>query len=162
MSTDHDRQDAAIPESDNVTRRTFVRVAATAAGCGYLGLIGYPVYRYLDSPVPFAKAFPTNVTSVELTDAQKLPRGSALPFVFGFEPALLIHLPNDEWSALSRTCTHAGCSVNYEAEKDRIFCPCHQGVYNPSTGQNIAGPPPRPLEKFLVVVGETSVKVSKG
>jgi len=166
MSTDQDRPaaPAASAESENVTRRVFVRLAVAAAGCGYVGLVGYPVYSYLASPVPFDKAFPnTNVTSVDLTpDYRKLPLGTAKPFFFGLEPALLIHLPNDEWSALSTTCTHAGCPVSYQKEENRIFCQCHGGVYNPSNGDNIAGPPPKPLQKYKVEVSETSLKVSKG
>lgn len=165
MSTNQDRQ-AVLPanaDSENVTRRVFVRVAATAAGCGYLGLIGYPVYKYLASPVPYAKANPNaNITSINLPDAQKLQPGSALAFIFGDDPALLIHLPNGEWSALSRTCTHAGCTVDYQQTENRIFCQCHGGVYDPADGTNRAGPPPRPLQKYNVVVGKTSVKVSKG
>ncbi|MER3425504.1 MAG: menaquinol-cytochrome C reductase, partial [Nitrospiraceae bacterium] len=32
----------------------------------------------------------------------------------------------------------------------QFICPCHQGVFD-KTGRNIAGPPPRPLDRFEVV-----------
>jgi cytochrome b6-f complex iron-sulfur subunit len=113
--------------------------------------------------VPFEKAFPAaNVKEVTLPEAQKLARGSVLTFMFGLKPAMLIHHANGEWSALSAVCTHLGCTVKYEPQHPRIYCSCHGGIYDPSTGANLAGPPPRPLERYTVVVGKESVTVSKG
>lgn len=42
--------------------------------------------------------------------------------------------------ALSSTCPHLGCQVHWEAQNDRFFCPCHNGVFSPD-GQGIGGPP---------------------
>ncbi len=57
-------------------------MALGAAGVCYAAAIGYPVYRYLASPVEKAEANAA-VTEVTLPDAQKLPAGSALMFKFG-------------------------------------------------------------------------------
>lgn len=45
-----------------------------------------------------------------------------------------------DFIALSSTCPHLGCQVRWEAQNDRFFCPCHNGVFDPS-GKAIAGPP---------------------
>ncbi|MCI0458150.1 MAG: ubiquinol-cytochrome c reductase iron-sulfur subunit [Gemmataceae bacterium] len=50
---------------------------------------------------------------------------------------------------LSPVCTHMGCKVQWEADKQRFMCPCHGGQYL-ADGQNVAGPPPRPLERLPV------------
>jgi cytochrome b6-f complex iron-sulfur subunit len=50
--------------------------------------------------------------------------------------------------------------VQYEPEADRIHCACHGGVYNPYTGANVSGPPPKPLKLFKVAVNDTGVNVS--
>ena len=42
--------------------------------------------------------------------------------------------------AFSSTCPHLGCRVHWEAEKQRFFCPCHNGVFN-ADGVAISGPP---------------------
>ena len=42
--------------------------------------------------------------------------------------------------ALSSTCPHLGCRVHWEAHNNRFFCPCHNGVFDPS-GKATAGPP---------------------
>ncbi len=46
----------------------------------------------------------------------------------------------DDFIALSSTCPHLGCQVRWEAQNDRFFCPCHNGVFDPS-GRGIGGPP---------------------
>jgi len=48
-------------------------------------------------------------------------------------------------TALSSVCTHLGCRVSWDAEKEALQCPCHGGVYDRS-GAVVAGPPPVPLE----------------
>ena len=123
------------------TRRTFAKVVAGGVGFCYAAAIGYPVYRFLNSPVEKA-ALAAAVTEITLKNAHKLEAGSALIFKFGAEPCLLIHLPDGKWVAMSAKCTHLGCTVQYEADKQRIFCACHGGTYDPANGHNIAGPPP--------------------
>jgi len=46
----------------------------------------------------------------------------------------------EDFVALSSTCPHLGCQVRWEATNDRFFCPCHNGVFDPS-GRGIGGPP---------------------
>jgi cytochrome b6-f complex iron-sulfur subunit len=150
-----------VENGDIRTRRAFL-VAAGVAGVGYAAALGYPVYRYLASPSEMALSAAA-VTEVTLKDAQKLPKGSVLMFKFGPSPAMLIHHTDNSWVALTAVCTHLGCTVQYEpAPLDRIHCACHGGVYNPYTGANISGPPPKPLKLFKVAVNETGVEVSRG
>ena len=103
----------------------------------------------------------TAVTEVTLKDAQKLPAGSVLMFKFGSAPAMLIHHQDGRWVAMTAVCTHLGCTVQYEPQADRIHCACHGGVYNPYTGANVSGPPPKPLKLFKVAVNATGVDVSR-
>jgi cytochrome b6-f complex iron-sulfur subunit len=142
------------------TRRAFL-AAAGVAGLAYTALMAYPIYRYLDSPSEMALSAAA-VTEVTLKDAQKLPAGSVLMFKFGPSPAMLIHHLDDKWVAMTAVCTHLGCTVQYEPQADRIHCACHGGVYNPYTGANVSGPPPRPLKLFKVAVNEAGVVVSRG
>ena len=101
------------------------------------------------------------ITEVTLKDAQKLPAGSVLMFKFGTAPAMLIHHADNTWVALTAVCTHLGCTVQYEPQANRIHCACHGGVYDPRTGANVSGPPPKPLKLFKVAVSETGVEVSR-
>jgi cytochrome b6-f complex iron-sulfur subunit len=141
------------------TRRAFLAAAGVAGAC-YAAALAYPIYRYLASPSEMALSAAA-VTEVTLKDAQKLPAGSVLMFKFGSAPAMLIHHLNGQWVALTAVCTHLGCTVQYEPGPDRIHCACHGGVYNPYTGANVSGPPPRPLKLFKVAVLPAEVQVSR-
>lgn len=146
-------------DADGGSRRVFLG-AAGAAGAAYLAALGYPVYRYLSSPVEMAAT--TAVSEVMLKDAHKLAAGSALMFRFGAGPAMLIHHTDGTWTALAAVCTHLGCTVAYEAERNRIHCACHGGTYDPKTGRNTGGPPPSPLKQYAVRVAEEGVMVTRG
>ena len=141
-------------------RRRFLRAAAGVLGAGYAAAAGYPVYRYLASPVEKA-ALAGAVNEVALPEAAQLEPGSALIFRFGMRPALLIHHRDGSWAAFSAVCTHLGCTVRYEGEAGRIYCICHGGVYDPRSGATLAGPPPRGLDAFKVEVRDDGIIVRR-
>lgn len=158
-----DRCDAARPGGvgePSPGRRRFLRVAAGVLGAGYAAAAGYPVYRYLASPVEKA-ALAGAVNEVSLPDAARLERGSALIFRFGMRPALLIHHRDGTWTSFSAVCTHLGCTVRYEGDAGRIYCICHGGVYDPRSGATLAGPPPRGLDPFRVEVRDGGIIVRR-
>jgi Rieske Fe-S protein len=62
--------------------------------------------------------------------------------------AMLLHLPGGPFVAYSQRCTHLSCAVYYQPERGRLFCPCHEGVFSPATGDPVAGPPQRRLEQI--------------
>ena len=152
-------QPVSVDVESNPTRRAFLGIA-TAAGLCYAGAIGYPIYRYLASPAEMA-ANESAVTEVTLDKAQDLPVASVLMFKFGSSPAMLIHGADNSWVAFSAVCTHLGCTVKFEPAQNRIHCSCHGGVYDPHTGKNVSGPPPKPLKAYKVNVGATNVVVSR-
>lgn len=48
-------------------------------------------------------------------------------------------------TAVSAKCTHAGCTVKWDASEHGWLCPCHGSRYS-ATGQVVAGPAERPLK----------------
>ena len=152
--------DVAFVETESTPSRRLFLGAAAAAGLCYAGAIGYPIYRYLASPAEMAESEGA-VREVTLDKAQTLPLASALMFKFGASPAMLIHGADDSWVAFSAVCTHLGCTVKFEPELNRIHCSCHGGTYDPHTGKNVSGPPPKPLTAYKVNVAATSVTVSR-
>ncbi len=163
MSDAHDergeRASAAEPPA-SVTRRTVVGATVGLFGAGYTGAIGYPIYCYLNTPVARAEEA-AKVTQVSPAGGRQLPPGAGMGFMFGTRPAVLIHHPDGTWSAFDAICTHLGCTVKYEPDKDRIFCACHLGTYNARTGEPTSGPPPRALTQYHVEVKDDEVIVSR-
>ncbi len=49
------------------------------------------------------------------------------------------------------------CPTSYSAGSDSYTCPCHGGSYD-TLGRVIAGPPPRPLDRFDVKIVDASGK----
>lgn len=157
---EHPATEPTTETAGEATSRRGFLVAAGAAGLAYIGALGYPIYRYLASPMEMASSA-SAITEVTLKDAQKLPAGSVLMFKFGTSPAMLIHHQDGTWVAMTAVCTHLGCTVQFEPQANRIHCACHGGVYDPRTGANVSGPPPKPLKLFKVAVSDASVEVSR-
>ena len=63
---------------------------------------------------------------------------------------ILVLRTEDGVAAFSRRCTDLGCLVSWNKERAQFICPCHQGTFD-RTGLNIAGPPPRPLDRLQIV-----------
>jgi cytochrome b6-f complex iron-sulfur subunit len=162
---DPEQHNNGLPEEtgrqESVARRTLVGAGIGLFGAGYTAAIGYPVYRYLNTPVERAAGLAA-VTQVTFGSADIPAPGSAKMFMFGTRPAMLIHHEDGSWTALDAVCTHLGCTVKYEPEKKRIFCACHGGVYDPATGDAVAGPPPKGLTRFQVEVKDDEVIVARG
>ena len=119
---------------------------ATSAGALLLS-VGYPVLRYL-SPPRVPEATTRQVEAGAANDPELLQRGFKI-VRFGAEPVLLIRVAEDDFRAFSATCTHLACIVEYQLAERRIWCNCHGGHYD-LTGRNVAGPPPRPLDRYDV------------
>ncbi len=62
---------------------------------------------------------------------------------FGEEYILVVKSGN--YFAFSRKCPHLGCKLNYDPQKERIVCPCHQSKFTLS-GKYIEGPAKRDLK----------------
>jgi cytochrome b6-f complex iron-sulfur subunit len=141
--------DTGPSHGGDMTRRRFTQAAMGAVGACYAAALGYPVYRYLATPARRATEAAA-VSEVALSLAELPHAGSALVFRFGSRPAMLIHHADGTLACFDAVCTHLGCTVQFQPENDRIFCACHSGEYDPRTGANVAGPPPRPLKAFTV------------
>lgn len=144
---------AARPGAD-ASRRDFLNIAisGTAATLGVLS--AYPVVRFL------APSAETQLRTGDAGDEDKFPRGSGRTVLLGSRPAIVIRLDDGSFRAFSALCTHLQCIVAYSAERKRIECPCHRGVYS-LEGVNIAGPPPSPLRPLTVEVVNGKVTVSE-
>jgi thiosulfate dehydrogenase [quinone] large subunit len=74
-------------------------------------------------------------------------------------PAWMVRLSQGDFAAFSAVCTHAGCTVQYQANSKEFICPCQGGIYNARTGQVLGGPPPTPLPSIPVQVSHGELYV---
>lgn len=138
-------------------RRSFVQwFLGGSLGATMLSVI-YPVMEFLIPP-DVSEAPQNSVVAGRVDD---LKPNTGIIFKFGSRPGILIRTAEGELRAFSATCTHLDCTVQYRADLQRIWCACHDGQFD-LNGTNVAGPPPRPLEKYLVNVRDEDIVVSKG
>ncbi len=112
----------------------------------------YPVIRFISPPsLPEA---PTNrVEAGQTNDPDLLDKGYKI-VRFGNEPVILVRAAQGDLRAFAATCTHLDCIVEYQPDKKRIWCNCHNGEYD-LNGRVVAGPPPKPLRQYEVHVLES-------
>jgi cytochrome b6-f complex iron-sulfur subunit len=116
----------------------------------------YPVLRYL---VPPAVADLGGDEVVAAKVGELKPNSSKI-FRFGNRPGLLLLTAEGDYRALSATCTHLSCTVQYRNDLHQVWCACHNGLYDLS-GRNVSGPPPRPLDAYQVHVRGDEIVVSR-
>jgi len=130
-----------------VPRRRFVNILLGTGLLASAGSFLYPILRYLIPP----KLPDLGGDAVLAARVPEMKPNTAKTFRFGTRPGLLVETAAGEYRAMSATCTHLGCTVQYRPDLREIWCACHNGMYD-LNGRNITGPPPRPLEAFEVQV----------
>ena len=73
----------------------------------------------------------------------------------------LARLLDGGFIALSLRCTHLGCSINWEEDKNRFICPCHSSAFY-INGEVQNPPAPSALDYFPVLIENGIVKVDIG
>ncbi|MEZ4616532.1 MAG: ubiquinol-cytochrome c reductase iron-sulfur subunit [Caldilineaceae bacterium] len=151
-----------------LSRRRFL--TRLSIGVGALGatLAGIPVLGFMLSPlltktpevwraVGALDSFQVGQTvEVSFEDASPLPWAG----VAAKTAAWLRRNSDQEFVAFSVNCTHLGCPVRWLQDAELFMCPCHGGVYN-GQGQNVAGPPPRPLARYPVRINNGQVETRR-
>ena len=138
---------------DSPGRRRFVQVLLGGGLLASAASFIYPVLRYLVPPAATDRGGDTVIAG----RVGELKPNAGKIFRFGSRPGLLILGADGEYRAMSATCTHLSCTVQYRADIKQVWCACHNGMYD-LAGRNVSGPPPRPLELFDVhVQGEEIV-----
>jgi cytochrome b6-f complex iron-sulfur subunit len=130
---------------DNEGRRRFLSQAAMGFGLIFgLGTLGLRFVQFL-MPSTNRKTHETVLVGAEA----QLPVGEAVTMDLGGHKIALLRT-SEGVVAFSRRCTDLGCLVSWKKNREQFVCPCHQGVFD-KAGRNIAGPPPRPLDRYEVV-----------
>ena len=141
---------------EQTSRRRAIEIFLGSGVLATLATFLYPVFRYF---VPPAVA---DLGGDEVVAARQgdLKPNSGKIFRFGSRPGLLILNADGSYRALSATCTHLGCTVQYRSDLREIWCACHNGTYD-LNGRNISGPPPKPLDVFDVHVRGEEIVVNR-
>ena len=128
---------------DGDDRRAFLektsRVAMAVGLAGGYGGLGAVALRYLypARPEELAWQFVLREDEMKVGDSVRYegPSGETINIARQARTGSA-----EDFVALSSTCPHLGCQVRWEPQNDRFFCPCHNGIFDPS-GVATGGPP---------------------
>ncbi len=140
------------------TRRRFINWFLGTSTGTFLVAVLYPVSRYLVPPEVGESTAGTVTLAIKPDDVK--PNTGQI-FKFGSRPGILVRTAAGELRAFSAVCTHLNCTVQYRPDISHIWCACHNGHYD-LNGKNVEGPPPRPLDTFVVNARGNQIVVSKG
>lgn len=142
------------PEADTSRRSFLSRV--------WLGLGGLALAEYVWLVVEFLK--PRSAAGGEpgvlvAGPVDQFEPGSVTAFPAG--RFYLSRLPDGGFLAVSRECTHLGCTVPWMSDEGRFVCPCHSSAYD-IRGEVLRPPAPRALDLHPVRIENGVVKVDVG
>jgi thiosulfate dehydrogenase [quinone] large subunit len=85
---------------------------------------------------------PSEPTGTTIANLDRLSVGEAIGFdAPGVGPAVLVRTGQSRVEAYSRTCTHAGCLVGYDPNRQILVCPCHGAEFDLARGAEVVGGP---------------------
>jgi cytochrome b6-f complex iron-sulfur subunit len=143
-------------DAQQENRRDFLKYILGGGLLAWLAAVLYPVFAFLNPP----RQAEVQVTSVKAGKVGAIEKGSGTIIKFGNKPVILIRNAAGDFRAFSATCTHLDCTVQFRNDMGLIWCACHNGRYD-LNGRNVAGPPPRPLDEYRVVIQGEDVFISK-
>jgi menaquinol-cytochrome c reductase iron-sulfur subunit len=74
--------------------------------------------------------------------------------------AWVAKLASGQVVAYGPQCTHLGCAYHWDESKTEFICPCHSSIFSVD-GKVVAGPAPRPLDRFEVRVEGNKLKLGR-
>jgi menaquinol-cytochrome c reductase iron-sulfur subunit len=138
-------------------RRRFLTGAIYAIGSLIGGALFVPAATYL-----FGKRKTSDWSRwVDAGELRQMPTGTPREISFrrnqtdGWkirsekQTAWIVKQSDGKLVAFSPWCTHLGCAYRWDAERNEFACPCH-GSFFWKNGDVIAGPAPRPLDRYEI------------
>lgn len=146
------------PQGKGTSRRSFFKtvwgwlaviagVEVTAMGLSFLGA-GRKKQK---------KKAGSNFT--EVASVEDVPKGSVFPYRAG--RLYICHLEDDGFLAVSIRCTHLGCSIEWNKEKEEFLCPCHHSMFD-LKGEVLNPPATRPLDYYPMKIENGKILVDLG
>jgi Rieske Fe-S protein len=125
--------------SEHHDRRQFCKMAIGGMAVASAGMVGYPVFTFLELPKSMSQKDTLEIPLSDLVEGtatwgEHLGRQIAVIKVDG------------QVRAFNGACPHLGCVVHWESTTRTFKCPCHGAVFN-DNGDAIAGPVNAPLQK---------------
>lgn len=101
-----------------------------------------------DDLVPNDPDVPNNDLTIDLTSSSYEDLGIIGGYVYEGE-IMIFRTAESSYLALSKVCTHEGCTVAYNHANGNVLCPCHSSRFT-TNGTVLNGPAATNLKKYNV------------
>jgi cytochrome b6-f complex iron-sulfur subunit len=132
--------------SPKSSRRGFLDIFLGTSVCAWLASALYPVVRFLK---PLPNPGPIGPTKLTREEVARLEQDHFVIVPVSGKRVLVLQDAAQKVLAFDAKCTHEGCTVQYVPGQSLIWCACHNARFD-LDGRVLAGPPPRPLPKYVV------------
>jgi cytochrome b6-f complex iron-sulfur subunit len=143
---------SSAKKHDRMSRRDFFKFGISTLGAlvmAEVGLVGFMYFRSRGKDGQVGG-------KITLGPVENFPPGSITEF--SKEGFFLINTKEGELKALYRRCPHLGCNVEWVADKEQFYCPCHGSSFD-AAGKFERPPVPRSLDVFPVSITKDVVIV---
>ena len=152
------KEKQATPESFDAPRRSLLSKLWIGLGLVALGEVLWLIVTFF-RPGPPRSAKNGIGAVVAAGPVSGFAAGSVTAFPRG--RFYLACLEDSGFLAVSRKCTHLGCTVPWIEKEMKFVCPCHASVFD-ITGSVIHAPAPRALDLYRVFIENGIVNVDTG
>ena len=159
MDKEHQPNNGSNNQDPGMSRRRLITYLLGFSVVATLGGVLTPIAGYLWPP---SRASAGGSGRVDVGTTNDFPTGQGKVVPVNDKAVIVVNTAQGGTKAFSAICTHLGCIVEWDQNRQFIHCPCHDGRFNPINGAVISGPPPAPLPELALTVEENTVYVSEG
>jgi menaquinol-cytochrome c reductase iron-sulfur subunit len=152
-----------------MTRRTFLERITQLFSLGWAAMLSLPIFRFLSTsfeeksesgwhPLLRVDANVPELDYVQVSLKRVQQEGWKRQIVE--ELVWVRKKKDDSFIVFNPHCTHLGCAFSWNSEMKQFLCPCHGGRFD-AEGKRIAGPPPRPLDRYETRIEDNTLKIGK-
>jgi menaquinol-cytochrome c reductase iron-sulfur subunit len=154
-------------DGEKISRRKFLKYVV-AGGAGLITVaVATPLVGYFLSPAWKQKEnvtipiVPTNLipigTPTFVRFEQRVP--DAWVITTESEGFWVVTKDGSNFTVFDPHCTHLNCPFYWDDKQGIFVCPCHGGRFD-IDGKVLAGPPPRPLDRWESIVRGGEIEVT--
>lgn len=152
MSVIENTTPQSVPTSRGVSRRDFLKAGIGAAAVMAMVELGGLTWLFLQPRAVDGQLGGEVIAGT----ADSFPLGSVTAFPTG--RFYLVRSHDGGFLAISRRCPHLGCTVTWQSEPQKFFCPCHASYFD-ILGNVENTPAPRALDTFAIQLRDSAVVV---
>ena len=142
--------------STEINRRSFYSQAILGLNAIIGAALALPTLAYLLLP----KSRLSKQTLIDAGDISQLTPGIPVEMTFqqsrvdGWRvstqkrTAWVVKGDSNQVTAFGPQCTHLGCAYHWDEKPKQFVCPCHTSLFS-IDGKVLAGPAPRPLDRYV-------------